>query len=106
MILLDTSVLVYAVGDDQTLRVPCRSLIALVLDGVVRASITVEVIQEFAHVRAGRRPRRDAAVRARQFAVGLGPLVRPDDDDLTEALELFRLFSIERGEAVATRLAG
>jgi predicted nucleic acid-binding protein len=89
MILLDTSILVYAVGDDHAVRVPCRSLVESVLDGVVRASTTVEVIQEFAHVRAHRRPRHDAATRARQFAVGLGPLVKPDDDDLAEALDLF-----------------
>ena len=89
MILLDTSILVYAVGDDHALRAPCRSLMMSVLDGVVRAATTVEVIQEFAHVRARRRPRSDAVARARQFAVGLGPLVKPDDDDLADALDLF-----------------
>ena len=103
MILLDTSILVYAVGDDHALRAPCRSLMMSVLDGVVRAATTVEAIQEFAHVRARRRPRSDAVARARQFAVGLGPLVKPDDDDLAEALDLFE--GVPRLEAFDAMLA-
>jgi predicted nucleic acid-binding protein len=110
MILLDTSILVYTVGDNHALRVACRSLIASVLDGVVRASTTVEVIQEFAHVRARRRPRHEAAARARQFATGLGPLVRPDDVDLAEALDLFesmpRLGAFDAILAAAARRRG
>lgn len=89
MILLDTTILVYAVGDDHHLRAPCTSLIGLVIDGVVRASTTIEVIQEFLHVRARRRPRRDAVARANEFAIGLGPLVRPDEGDLAKALDFY-----------------
>ena len=61
MILLDTTVLVYAVGDAHPLRQPCRQLVEAVRDAHLRATTTTEVIQEFAHVRSRRRPRHDAA---------------------------------------------
>lgn len=90
MIVVDTTLLVYAVGSTHPLRDPSRDLFALVRDGSVRATTTVEVIQEFTHVRARRRTRADAADVAKAFATGLSPLLRPDDDDLAEGLELFR----------------
>lgn len=89
MILLDTTVLVYAAGGEHPLRAPCRAVVEMVRDGAVRATTTVEVLQEFAHVRARRRPREDAAALARNYAVGLGPLARPDIDDLLDGLALF-----------------
>lgn len=90
MILLDTTILVYAVGSDHSLRSPCQQLLQWVAEGSVRASTTVEAIQEFAHVRSMRRTRADAAALARNYAVGLSPLTQPDLDDLMEAIELFR----------------
>jgi hypothetical protein len=89
VIVLDTTILVYAVGADHPLRSPARELVALVRDGTVRATTTVEVIQEFAHVRARRRSRPEAASRARDYAVGLWPLARPEHEDLLEGLDLF-----------------
>ena len=82
MILLDTSVLVYAVGAEHPLREPCRALVAAIGDGLVAATTTVEVVQEFAHVRARRRGRDDAAALAERFADLLSPLVAVDRDDL------------------------
>ena len=38
---------------------------------------------------AQHRSRAEAAARAREFAVGFSPLVRPDADDLTRGLEIF-----------------
>ncbi|MGH8987427.1 MAG: PIN domain-containing protein, partial [Acidimicrobiales bacterium] len=66
-----------------------RRLLQLVHDGDLRATTTVEVVQELAHVRARRRPRAEAAARAAEYAVGLSPLVRPEREDLLEGLELF-----------------
>jgi predicted nucleic acid-binding protein len=90
VIILDATILVYAVGSDHGLRAPSRALVELVRDGEVGASTTVEVIQEFAHVCARRRPRPEAATRAREYARGLAPLIRPDEDDLFEGLGLFK----------------
>ncbi|MDA8040149.1 MAG: type II toxin-antitoxin system VapC family toxin [Actinomycetota bacterium] len=90
MILIDTTVLVYALGADQRLRAPCRALLELARDGQVRAHTTVEVVQEFTHVRSRRWPRAEAATRAREYALGFAPLVRPDEDDLAAGLDIFQ----------------
>jgi len=89
MILLDTTVLVYAVGADHPLRTPARALLQGVAEGAVRASTTVEVLQEFTHVRARRRDRADAAGLARDFATALSPLTTITADDLFAGLTQF-----------------
>lgn len=89
MILLDTTVLVYAVGDDHELRAPARAVVEAVERGTVRATTTVEAIQELVHVRARRRSRSDAATLGRAYATLLAPLLQPTEDDLRDGLRLF-----------------
>lgn len=89
MILLDTTILVYAVGADHPLRAASRRLVTAVGEGRVAATTTVEVIQEFAHIRARRRGRTDARRLATSYADLLAPLTSPDADDLDRGLELF-----------------
>jgi uncharacterized protein len=89
VIVLDTTVLVYAVGIDHPLRDPCRAIVAAVGDRTVSATTTVEVVQEFAHVRARRRGRADARRLAASYVDLLSPLIAPDEDDLLAGLELF-----------------
>jgi uncharacterized protein len=89
VILVDTSILVHAVGDDHELRGPCRQLVQLVADGTVSATTTVEAIQEFVHVRARRRSRSDAAALGRAYATLFSPLTQPTAGDLDQGLELF-----------------
>lgn len=89
MILLDTTVLVYAVGADHELRDPCRRIVQGVADGLIEAGTTVEVIQEFAHVRARRRSRTDAASLALEFVELLAPAVDVSADALRSGLRLF-----------------
>lgn len=89
MILLDTTILIYAVGVEHPLRAPARALLSMVRDGTVRATTTIEVIQEFAHVRSYRRSRADAASLAKEYGVALSPLVRPEEEDLVDGLDLF-----------------
>ncbi len=88
MILLDTTVLSYAVGDDHVLRAACRRLLKAHLNGEIQAVTTVEVIQEFAHVRSRRRPRADAVAVARQYAALL-PQLATDGLDLQLGLTLY-----------------
>lgn len=90
MVVLDTTVLVYSKGADHPLRGPCRELIAAIADGRIEATTTPEVIQEFAHVRARRRDRADAAALAGSFAELLSPLMVIDRDQLDAGLLLFR----------------
>lgn len=89
MIVLDTTVLVYAVGSEHLFRGPCRDLVAAIAGGRVRATTTVEVLQEFTHVRARRRGRKDAAALARDYLDVLSPLVVVGEDDFQEGLRLY-----------------
>jgi predicted nucleic acid-binding protein len=89
VIVLDTTVLVYAVGDDHPLRDAARSLLAAAADGTLRATTTPEAIQEFAHVRARRRDRADAAALAGSYTDLLSPLLEVGEADLREGLRLF-----------------
>lgn len=89
MIILDTTVLLYAVGMDHPFKAPCQRLVQAVSDGEINATTTVEVIQEFAHVRARRRDRKDAAALARDYVELLGPLLLVEEADLREGLRLF-----------------
>ncbi len=89
MIVLDTTVLVYAKGSDHILREPCRRLLAAIADGVIEATTTVEVLQELVHVRARRRGRKDAAEMGRDYVELLSPLLSVTREDLLEGLYLF-----------------
>ena len=89
MIVLDTTVLVYAKGADHPLRDPCRRLIEAIAEGDIEATTTAEVIQEFAHVRARRRGRADAASLGRDYNELLSPLLPVSGEDLERGLVLF-----------------
>jgi predicted nucleic acid-binding protein len=88
VIVLDTTILVYAHGRGHPLREPCRSILAAAAE-LREVRTTVEVIQEFAHHRARTRDRADAVRLARQLAEGLGPLVAVTPADLEDGLRLF-----------------
>ncbi len=88
MIILDTTVLAYAVGEEHPLREPCRRLLAAHASGAVEATTTVEVLQEFAHIRARRRTREDAARLTRLYAAALDPIATTAAD-LDAGLSLF-----------------
>jgi uncharacterized protein len=90
LIVLDTTVLIYAVGAPHPLRERCRQLFGAVVDGAIAATTTAPVIQEFAHVRARRRGRADAAASARDFGRLLSPLLPTDETALQRALRLFQ----------------
>jgi uncharacterized protein len=89
MIVLDSTVLVYAVGAEHGLRDPCRRLIGAIADGRLHATTTAEVLQEFTHVRARRRDRADAARGARDYLDLLAPLLVVGEDDLEHSLRLY-----------------
>lgn len=89
MIVLDTTVLVYAKGADHPLRGPCRDLVAAIAGGAVEATTSVEAIQELVHVRARRRDRADAAALGRDYAELLSPLLVVEREHLQQGLGLF-----------------
>lgn len=89
MIVVDTSILAYAVGGRHPLREPSKRLFDAVSGGAVSATTTVEVIQEFTHVRARRFPRAEAVQVARRYARLLSPLLAADEDVLERGFALF-----------------
>ncbi len=89
MIVLDTTVLVYAKGADHPLRDPSRRLLTAVIDGELEATTTVEVIQEFVHVRARRRGRADAVALGNDYADLLAPLLTVTGEHLHHGLSIF-----------------
>jgi uncharacterized protein len=90
VIVLDTTVLVYAVGVEHPYQAPCRELMDAIASGRLRASTTVEAVQEFAHVRARRRDRDDAGRLAEAYADLLSPLLTCTEADLRAGLRLWR----------------
>lgn len=105
MILLDTTVLVYAVGADHDLRLPCQRILEAHAAGTIEACTTVEVIQEFVHVRTRRRTRADAAALARHYLAAL-TILPTGSDDLERGLSLFVDFpSIGSFDAVLAAVA-
>jgi predicted nucleic acid-binding protein len=110
MIVLDTTVLIYAKGAEHPLRDPCRALIAAIAARQLEATTTVEAIQELVHVRARRRGRADAAALGRDYAELLAPLLVVGREDLDRGLALYerseRLGSFDAILAAAATAAG
>ena len=89
MIVLDTTILVYATGIEHPLRSACQRLVDAISEGRIQATTTPEVIQEFAHVRARRLARSEAVRTARDFANLLGPLLLVDTPALSLGLRIY-----------------
>jgi uncharacterized protein len=92
VIILDTTILVYAVGDAHPLRDPCRRLLEAHGNGTIEAATTIEVIQEFVHVRARRRSRQDAVTLGRSYRSAL-MLLSVGGLDLDLGLTLFERYT-------------
>lgn len=88
--LVDTAVFVYALGGEHRYRQPCRRLVDLMAAGALRGEASVELIQEFAHVRARRGGDRSAAARDARDVAGLCTFHEVTRSDLLLALSLFR----------------
>ncbi len=89
MLVVDTSVLVYATGDTHPLREPAIQLLRDVVESRVSATTTPEVLQEYANVRAHRRDRSSARDQAERFAELLGPLTTVSTRDVLDGLRLW-----------------
>ncbi len=92
MIVLDTTILLYAVGADHPLAGPSRDLIETVRVGGVPATTTADVLQEFTHIRGKRRGREDAGRLARDWLDLLSPLLTITEDHARNAISLFERY--------------
>lgn len=106
MIVLDTTVLVYAVGAEHQLREPCRALLS---HRTTALTTTAGVIQEFVHVRSRRRSRADAVKLGTAYLTLLSPLLDVPDRAVREALGLLErhaeLGAFDAVLAAAARMA-
>ncbi|CAB4956235.1 MAG: PIN domain-containing protein [Actinobacteria bacterium] len=89
MLVLDTSVLVYATGADHPLREPAVRLLRDVVASRVSATTTPEVLHEYARVRARRRDRAHAFAQAERFAELLGPITVVSTRDALKGLRIW-----------------
>ena len=89
MILLDTTVLLYAFGTEHELDEPARRLVAAIADGRLRATATVAVIEEFVHVHSRYSSRSEAVKLGSRYIDLLGPLVLSSENALRRSLPLF-----------------
>lgn len=96
--LYDTAVFLYAVGSDHPLREPCREIVALARHGELAGEASVEVIQEFAHVRMRRGGDRQEALTLTRAVADLCELHDFDRRDLPLVMTL-----LEQHEALGVR---
>lgn len=107
MIVVDTTVLVYAVGTEHPLKEPCRTLISTRMDAL---TTTAGVLQEFVHMRSRRRSRSDAVALASAYLKLFSPLLDVPEPAVHDALELLEkhqdLGAFDALLAATARMAG
>lgn len=106
-VLVDSSILVYALGGRDPRREPCRRFLTEVTAGTGRAYASVEMFQEVVHHRMRRSGDRVAPAREVREAIPLFITLPFDHEVLETALGLIERTSIRGRDAVhaATALA-
>ena len=89
MLVVDTNVFVYAVGNADPLRGRAQILVEAVERGDVRVTTTPEGVQEFLHLRASRGERPAAVDQAHDVMQMCSPLLEANGADVEHALALF-----------------
>jgi uncharacterized protein len=87
--LYDTPVFLYALGAEHRYRAPCREIVRLAAAGTLLGDASVELVQEFVHVRARRREGHGEAAAAGREVSAMCRLHALDADDLRLGLDLF-----------------
>ena len=106
-VLLDASVVIYALGEDHPRRKSCRALLADAASGAIRAYASVEMVQEVVHHRLRRIGDRMIATADGRSVAALCTLLAFDREVLDLSLELIDRSTIRGRDAVhaATALA-
>ena len=103
--ILDTNVLVYAVGGEHPLRRPAQRLLNAVESGGISATTSVLVIQEFIHVYARRGGQAAAVGAARAYVDLLEPLLPAEQILVGGALNIVASFSLRSTDALIAATA-
>jgi len=104
-VILDTNVLVYAVGAEHPLREPARRLVTALRDGELQATTSVLVLQEFTYVYARRRGPEAATGLARSFVDLLGPLVPVGQANLMTGLRFVERYDVRPSDGLLAAAA-
>jgi predicted nucleic acid-binding protein len=86
--LFDTGIFLYAVGSEHPYRRPCQAILRELQAGRLAGEVSIELIHEFAYVRARRDSRATAAHLARRIERSC-PLHAVDLTDIERALDLW-----------------
>ena len=106
MILIDTNILVYALGKPHPLREPAQKLLDVASRGGVEARTIDVVIVELLHVFSRRRPRSATGAAARDCIELLAPLVDVTSADVALGVEIFeRHEALESADALIAAVA-
>jgi uncharacterized protein len=88
-VLLDSNVILYAIGGEHPYAEPCRRIIALAGDGDVELEAPVDLVQEILHHRTRRLGDRRQAAADALAAAKLCKLHAVEPSDVIAAAELF-----------------
>lgn len=91
--LYDTAIFIYAVGSDHPYRNPCRELVELQGAGTIAGEVSVELLQELAHVRARRTNDRSLSTSFVRSVANLCVVHDLTSNDMQLALSLFEAHS-------------
>jgi uncharacterized protein len=87
--LYDTGIFLYATGAEHPYRDACRAMVRLAADGILLGDASVELVQEYVHVRAHRSGDHVEAVRGGQYISQLCRLHALQPEDMSLGLKLF-----------------
>lgn len=106
-VLLDSAIVIYALGGDDRLRAPCREIMTRISQDELRAYASVEMIQELVHHRLRRTGRRSIAVADARDTAAVLTLLNFDRQVLDLSLDLIERSLVRGRDAVhaATALA-
>ncbi len=96
-LLLDANIAVYAMGQDNPLRDPCRRLLERAAEGEFRAYASTEMIQEFVHHRLRKTGDRALATRNGRDLTAMCTILAFDREILDLSLDLIERIPTLRG---------
>jgi uncharacterized protein len=104
--LYDTSVFVYALGEEHPYREPCREIVHKATIGELQGEASVDLLQEFAHQRVRRTGDRATAAKAARNVAKLVWWHPLEPGDVQRGIDLFERHSqLDARDAVFAALA-
>jgi predicted nucleic acid-binding protein len=104
--LYDTSIFVYALGDEHPYREPCREIVVKAGSSALHGEASADLLQELAHQRFRRTGDRAAAVAAAREASTLCRLHPVEPDDVLRGLDIYQTHPrLDARDAVFAALA-